>query len=174
MWNFLTWLEDTGIATWVREGDFIVRPFSTFYIMLAFHSIGMSAVVGVTWVLATRIFGYIHELPLAKAVKLMPIAWWGFYINLVSGIFLFIAQPRRELLTPVFDIKILLIVLAVITMRMMEKALGDVEIVANPDGTASEVASQTARVAALCTGLFWLAAIIAGRIIGYVQPPPPG
>jgi hypothetical protein len=52
LWEFFTWLEKTDFSTWVREGDFISPPFSTFYVMLGFHSIGMAAVVGV-WSSAT-------------------------------------------------------------------------------------------------------------------------
>jgi hypothetical protein len=109
-----------------------------------------------------------------KANQLMTIAWWGFIINLVSGIILFIAQPRRELLTSTFDIKIVMIILAVISMRVMQKSLDSIQVMATPDGTAIEAVPETARTAAFLTNMFWLAAIAAGRLIGYVQPPPPG
>jgi hypothetical protein len=171
--DFFIWLESTWLSTWAREGDFIWTGFSSFYVLLGFHSIGMAMVVGVCLVLSLRLFGYFNMLPLQAAFRLMPLAWWGFLVNLLSGIILFIGQPRRELLTITFDLKIIMIVLACITMLMMQRAIRNVEVVANADGTAVEVVPDAARTMALMANLFWLGAIISGRLIGYTQPPPP-
>jgi hypothetical protein len=173
IWNWFIALEETGFSTWVREGDFIWLGFSAFYVILGFHSIGMGIVVGVTLMLSLRLFGYYRGLPIEGALKLMPLAWAGFTINLISGLVLFIGQPRRELLTMTFNLKILMIVLAVVTMALMQRTLRRTEVVAYADGTAVEVVPETARTMALMANLFWLAAIISGRLIGYTQPPPP-
>ncbi len=182
-WSFLEWVEQTNVSVWVREGNFITYPLSTFYIMLGFHSVGMAMVVGINFMLSLRFFGYFRNFPISMANRLMRVAWWGFYINLASGLLLFIAQPRRELLTTTFNIKILMIILAVITMVVMQRALREVDVVPtpsggiNPDGTmtaaAFEIVPDRAKTAALLINFFWLGAIIAGRLIGYVQPPPP-
>jgi hypothetical protein len=171
--DFFIWLETTDISVWAREGDFIWTGFSSFYVLLGFHSIGMAIVVGVCLVLSLKLFGYFNTLPVQSAFRLMPLAWWGFLVNLLSGLVLFVAQPRRELLTINFDLKIIMIVLACITMLMMQRAVRGTEVIANPDGTAVEVVPDRARTMALLTNLFWLGAIIAGRLIGYTQPPPP-
>lgn len=175
IWNFLRSVEETDFATWLREGDFITDPMSTFYVMLGIHSIGMAMVVGVCAMLSLRLFGFQKNLTITKSDDLMTFAWWGFYINLASGVLLFIAQPRRELLTVVYWIKMLAIVLAVITMRVIQKALDKVEVVPNPDGsgTTIEVVPANARNAALLLDVLWFLAILTGRLIGYTQPPPP-
>ena len=173
MWDWLRWLEETGLATWVREGDVVTLPFSAFYVLLGIHSIGMAMVVGVMLMLSIRLFGYFQQLPLSSADGWMRVAWWGFYINLASGVVLLIGQPRRELLTMTFNMKILLVVLALVTMVMMQRALRHVDIVTGPDGTVVEAVPQRARTAALVCNLFWIGAIISGRLIGYTQPPPP-
>jgi hypothetical protein len=173
IWNWFIALEETDFSTWVREGDFIWSGFSAFYVILGFHSIGMAIVVGVTLMLSLRLFGYYRALPIDGALKLMPLAWAGFTINLISGLVLFIGQPRRELLTMTFNLKILMIVLAVLTMALMQRTLRNTEVVAYADGTAVEVVPEAARTMALLANLFWIAAIISGRLIGYTQPPPP-
>jgi hypothetical protein len=173
IWNWFIWVEETGLATWVREGDFIWVGFSAFYVILGFHSVGMGIVVGVTLMLSLRLFGYYRGLPIEGALRLMPLAWAGFAVNLISGLILFIGQPRRELITMTFNLKILMIVLAVVTMALMQRTLRRTEVVAYADGTAVEVVPETARTMALMANLFWLAAIISGRLIGYTQPPPP-
>jgi hypothetical protein len=175
IWDFLGWLEQTGLSRWVREGDFISRPFSTFYVMLGFHAIGMAAVVGICFMLSVRLFGYYRIFPLRYGRTLMTLAWWGFYLNLASGIFLLIAQPRREFLTATFNIKILMIVFACVTMVMMQRAMASIKTIpsAGGGGAVIEVVPESAKTLALLTDLFWLGAIVAGRLIGYVQPPPP-
>jgi hypothetical protein len=173
IWNWFVWLEETEVAIWTREGDFIWPGFSAFYVILGFHSVGMAIVVGVTLMLSLRLFGYYRSLPIEGALKLMPLAWAGFIVNLISGLLLFVAQPRRELLTTMFNMKLLMIVLALVAMTLMQRVLRRTEVVAYADGTAVEVVPETARTMALMANLFWLAAIIAGRLIGYTQPPPP-
>jgi hypothetical protein len=173
IWQWFEWLELIDISTWVREGDFIWGGFSAFYVILGFHSVGMGIVVGVTLILSFRLFGYYRGLPIDGALKLMPVAWGGFVVNLISGLLLFMAQPRRELLTMTFNLKILMIVLAVVTMALLQRTLQRTEVVAYADGTAVEVVPEAARTMALMANLFWIAAIISGRLIGYTQPPPP-
>jgi hypothetical protein len=173
IWNWFIWLESTDFSTWVREGDFIWAGFSAFYVILGFHSIGMAIVVGVSFMLSLRLFGYYRTLPIEGALRLIPLAWAGFLINLASGIVLFVGQPRRELLTMTFNIKILMILLAVLTLTLLQRTLKYTEVVAYADGTAAEVVPDAARTMALLSNVFWLAAIISGRLIGYTQPPPP-
>ena len=134
----LRWIEETDFATWLREGD-IYEPFSTYYTLLGIHSIGMAIVVGVCVMLSARLLGFQRNLSLASSDDLMRLAWWGFYINLASGILLYIAQPRRELMTLVYWFKMIAIVFAVITMSAIQKALEKVEVVPNPDGSGTMV-----------------------------------
>ena len=173
IWEALRWIEETEFSTWLREGDLITPPFSTFYVLLGVHSVGMAIVVGISMMITSRLFGFQLSMSTQRANQLMGFAWWGFYINLASGIILYIAQPRRELLTLMFWVKIAVIVLAVIVMRVIQKGLDSMEVVANPDGTVVELVPFRLRAQAFLLDLCWLAAIVAGRLIGYTQPPPP-
>ena len=122
IWDFLKTLESTPFATWVREGD-IFEPFSAFYTLLGVHSIGMAVVVGVCWILSIRICGFQQFLSLRAANQLLRVGWWGFYLNFASGIILLSAQPRREFMTGLFWVKIAFIVMAVISMVIIQKEL---------------------------------------------------
>jgi len=174
IWEALKRFEATDFATWVREGD-IVEPFSTFYTLLGAHSIGMAAVVGICWIVSVRIFGFHQTLSLQAANQLMRVGWWGFYLNFASGMILLSAQPRRELLTGLFWVKIAFIVMAVISMLVMQKALARIKTAPNPDpgGPPVEVVPINLRLLAFALDMFWIIAIVAGRLIGYTQPPPP-
>ncbi len=175
IWRWLAWFEETEFATWIREGDFIAQPFATFYVLLGVHSIGMAIVVGICMMVSVRVFGFMRGAQASQINRLMRLAWWGFYINFASGLILLMGQPRREMITVAFWIKMIVIVMAVVSMRVMQKALASVEPVPDPDGrgTAVEVVPRAMRLMAFLIDIFWLTAIVAGRLVGYTQPPPP-
>ncbi len=175
LWNFLRDFEAGDFSSWVREGNFIAEPFSTYYTLLGLHSIGMAAIVGITWMLSSRIFGFQQEIPLRNVGKLIRLGWWGFYLNFASGMVLLAAQPRREMMTGMFWLKILAIVLAVWVLWIMQKAMANLQSIPNPSGKgpAIDVVPLSLRVQAFAIVALWLIAIVAGRLIGYTQPPPP-
>ncbi|MET0742043.1 MAG: hypothetical protein ABWY78_01600 [Microvirga sp.] len=173
MWNALRTFEAGTFSSWLREGNFIIEPFATYYVLLGLHAIGMAAVVGICFMLTSRILGFQLSLPMTAAGRLLQLAWWGFYLNLASGILLIMAQPRREGMTPLFWAKMAFVVLAVIAMYIIGKGLAAVRPVANGRGGVIEVAPWGIRIAAVTVDLAWLLAIVSGRLVGYTQPPPP-
>jgi hypothetical protein len=110
--------------------------------------------------------------PLSEAKRLLPLGWLGFWVNLLSGTLLFVSQPRRSLLTVMYDFKMLFVLSACLLILALGRALSEVEVVQAADGTTIEVVPERARVLALGATLLWLMAIAAGRIIGYTEPPP--
>lgn len=174
LWNFFREFEQGDFSSWVREGNFIAEPFSTYYTLLGLHSIGMAAIVGVTWMLGSRIFGFQTGISLRNVGGLFRLAWWGFWLNLFSGMVLLAAQPRREMMTGMFWLKIAAIVLAVWVIRILQKGLSEIRTVPDPrGGGVIEVVPQSIRLQAFVIVVLWLVAIVAGRLIGYTQPPPP-
>jgi hypothetical protein len=173
MWNTMRTFEAGDFSSWLREGNFIIEPFATYYVLLAIHAIGMAAVVGICFMLSSRILGFQLVLSLSAARGFLKIAWLGFYVNLASGILLILAQPRREFMTPLFWAKMTSVVVAVIYMRVLAKGLAEVAPVMTNGGIALEIAPWRLRVAAMVVVLAWLLAIISGRLVGYTQPPPP-
>jgi hypothetical protein len=172
--ELLTWLEQTDFSTWLRESDWGYPN------VLCVHAIGMGMVVGISFMYSARILGYAKAFPLAAFDRLFGLAWIGFAMNAVSGVLLFIGEPRRLAQTPAFWIKMVFIVFAGLSLWALAKALhGEADNGAaglpGPDGTlaAEGAVAANAKVAAIMSVVFWLAAITAGRIIGYTMPPPP-
>jgi hypothetical protein len=166
----LAWLEQTDLSIWMRESDW------GFPIMLCFHAVGMGLVVGISFMFSARVLGYARDFPLAGFDKLFAIAWFGFAMNAVSGVLLFIGEPRRLLLTPAFLIKMVLIVCAGFSIWFLMTALHGAERPAAADaGLPRELAvTPNAKIAAIIPIVFWVGAIVAGRLIGYTIAPPPG
>jgi hypothetical protein len=172
--DWLAALEQTELSQWVVAGDMgeAMMWMPVYYVILAVHAIGMAMIVGIGFVITARLWGYARSLPLAVLNKLLMFGWWGFWINAVSGVLLFIGQPRRELVTLAFDLKILAIAVACIMFVMMSNALRGAQVTANADGTVSEVIPQRARMTATISMIFWGLAIVFGRVIAYTQPNP--
>src|SRR6266852_2179291 len=172
--EFLAWLEQTDSSVWLRESDW-GHP-----IILCFHAVGMGIVVGISLMYSARILGYAKDFPLAAFDKLFGLAWFGFAMNAVSGVLLFIGEPRRLFATPAFWIKMILIAFAGLALWVLAKALDGAADhgapgLPGPDGAlaGAGVVTTSARIAAIFSVVFWLGAITAGRLIGYTIPPPP-
>jgi len=167
--EFLAWLEQTELSLWLRESDW-GHP-----IVLCFHAVGMGLVVGISLMFCARVLGYSKSFPLAGFDKLFGLAWFGFAMNAVSGVLLFIGEPRRLLLTPAFLIKMILIIFAGFSLWILARTLQNAEhpAGANVVSLREDVASRSAKVAAFFPIVLWLGAIISGRLIGYTIGPPP-
>jgi len=167
--EFLARLEETELSLWLRESDW-GHP-----IVLCFHAVGMGLVVGISLMFCARVLGYSKSFPLAGFDKLFGLAWFGFAINAVSGVLLFIGEPRRLLLTPAFLIKMILIIFAGFSLWILARTLQNAEhpAGANVVSLREDVASRSAKIAAIFPIVLWLGAIISGRLIGYTIGPPP-
>jgi hypothetical protein len=165
--NFLAWLEQTDFSVWLRESDW-GHP-----IVLCFHAVGMGLVVGICLMFSARVLGYSRKLPLDSFDKLFGLAWFGFWMNAVSGVVLFCGSPRRLLETPAFVIKMLLIVAAGFSLWVLARTLHGVMKPAGASAVLSEAMPAGAKVAAVFPVLLWLGAIVAGRLIAYTIGPPP-
>ena len=168
--EFLTWLEETDLSVWLRESDW-GHP-----VVLCFHAVGMGLVVGISFMFSARVLGYSKDFPLSALDKLFGLAWFGFAMNAVSGVFLFIGEPRRLLLTPAFLIKMVLIVFAGFSLWVLGKTLQDTEPRAGADAVppGRDSVALNAKIAAIFPIVLWLGAIVSGRLIGYtIGPPPP-
>jgi hypothetical protein len=171
--EFLAWLEQTDGSVWLRESDW-GHP-----IILCFHAVGMGMVVGISLMYSARILGYARDFPVSAFDRLFGLAWFGFAMNTASGVLLFFGEPRRLMDTPAFWIKMILIVFAGLALWALGKAVrGDSQGaigLATPGGlmVGDAIASPNARIAAILSVVFWLGAIVSGRLIGYTMPPPP-
>jgi hypothetical protein len=169
--EFLAWLEQTDFSVWLRESDW-GHP-----IVLCFHAVGMGMVVGISLMYSARVLGYAKDFPLSAFDWLFGLAWFGFGVNAVSGVLLYVGEPRRLMGTPAFWIKMILIVFAGFALWALGRALHtdsrDAGESPAPDGALAAEVPTHARIAAIFSIVFWLGAIVSGRLIGYTIGPPP-
>jgi hypothetical protein len=115
--------------------------------------------VGLCIVFDLRMLGVIRGGSLQAALKYVHIAAFGLALNLASGIVLFSSEPVKYTTNPVFQIKMVLLLLAMINVVWFEVAERR-KLVALGD---SAVADLGAKAGAALSLILWVAILICGR-----------
>ena len=156
--GFLEWLEQTDFGTWVGESLWAYPFFETM------HTIGMAMVIGSLGLINLRVLGYKSEMPILGTQKLLPLAWIGFTMNLISGLALFASDAQHFWNSYTFRVKIILIILgginaAILSGRVFQEG---------PAGAPPVVPTSGVKWIAASSLVFLFGAIFAGRLIAYL------
>lgn len=128
-------------------------------IVLSLHAIGMATMVGIALMLTLRVLGFASVIPVTAMASYWNIALIGFGINFVSGVALFCGNASELYFNWAFRIKILLVVAGlVLTWRLVIICIKQTD----------SVSAKHKKLAAIAM-VSWVAAIIAGRLIGYMS-----
>jgi hypothetical protein len=157
---FLAWLESTSLSVWIVESPSLLA----FPGILTLHAIGMGFAVGINAALDLRILGVAPGVPVSEMRRFVPVLWFGFWLNAVSGVLLLIGYPTKALTNPVFYLKLALIAVGmVLFVRISRRVFRDgVEL-----DTLEPDASRRLRRLAIVSIVCWSAAIFAGRFLAY-------
>ena len=156
--EFAQQLQQTALARFVGEsGSLLGYP-----TILFLHTLGLATVAGLCAGIDLRVLGLAPAIRLAPMVRLYPLMWAAFIVATLTGIALLIADATTKLAQAVFYIKLLLVVLALITMQLMRtRVLGDPMVDERP-------LDSGAKMLALASLILWVGATIAGRLIAYI------
>ncbi len=157
MMETLTALHDSALSTWIRESE-SVWAFPT---VLTVHTLGMMLLVGCAWVVDLRLLGVARTVPLGPLRPLFRIMWAAFWINFVTGVLLFIADPERKSTSLLFWSKMFLIIINLPLIIRIEKAVFR-------DSPDPVTVSSAARRLAAVSAMLWAGTIFTGRLLGYM------
>lgn len=158
--DFLTWLEQTWLAVWVREGGSIWSyPF-----VLFMHTLGLATLAGISGSIDLRILGVAPQIPLAPLARFFPMLWTAFAVTALSGTALLVADATTRLTSPVFYVKMIFVALALVTMHLIKRQALDV-----PRAGEGPIAGSV-KMLAVGSLLMWIAATTAGRLMAYLGP----
>lgn len=153
----LAWLHDTSIGSFVRNSTW-AYPF-----LQSWHFVGMSLLVGIVGAIDLRVLGVARAIPLAPLHRLLPLAFVGFGINLITGFFFFCHDPILFAFSTAFRLKMLLILTAGLNALWFQLGLFlDLE----SWGPGIETSRLAKIISALSLAL-WVAVITAGRYIAF-------
>lgn len=155
--TFFVWLQHTALALWIVQSESIWAYPS----ILTAHTVGLAILVGAASVIDLRLLGVAPGVAVDQLEHLYRFVWAGFYINLASGLLLFIAEAADKAGQPIFVIKLALVFVALfVTIRMRREAFGH--------GTSATPSDRVRRLASVSL-ILWAAAITAGRLMAYFK-----
>jgi len=152
----LDWMEMTSLGQWVAASPY------GYYIMLGFHAVGLAMLVGVMMVIDLRLLGRLQSIELKALERLTKLAWYGFWINAVSGVAIFFAEANKMYFHIMFRWKIFLIFVGVIALVIMQRT------VLRPIAKSGIPITMNAKLQAAFSLAVWVAVIIVGRLIAYI------
>ena len=129
--------------------------------MEAVHFIGMALIFGVVLIVGLRALGVAKSVPFSAFHRLLPLGALGLIVNIVTGMFFFIADSGRYVAMDGFPPKIIWLVvggLAILYFTVFD------EIWAVKSG---EDAPMSAKVMASLTILSWACVLVFGRLLPY-------
>ena len=155
---FLAWLEATGFAEYIRVS------ISGYPIAIAAHSIGLAIMVGPVLILDLRLLGWFSSIPYESLNRILAVAWVGFAINFLSGAALFAAQATAYMTNYPFLVKLALVLLGAVSAAQQQGVISRNAASWSTTGVPSSVTAV-----AVISLIFWVGAIITGRLIAYVD-----
>lgn len=149
----LFWLEDSTLGMTVSSSQW------GYPIILSLHAIGMATMVGVALMLTIRVLGYAPVIPVTAMAPYWRVAICGFVMNLLSGTALFFGSASELFFNWAFRIKIVLVLAGLaLTWRLVQICIRRTDEVSDAHRNLAGIAMAT-----------WIAAIISGRLIGYLS-----
>ena len=154
------WLEQTWVGASVRESLWLFPAIETV------HLLGMAALLGTVGVFDLRLLGWVMRRARVSEMgrRLLPWAWLGFAVQVVTGALLFSSEAIKIYTNPAFRLKMLLIVLAGVQALVFHRTV--YRGVAKWDETG--LLPVGAKLAGFVSLLLWVGVVAAGRFIGFV------
>jgi hypothetical protein len=171
LFEFTEWIRSTFMVEWALAisdwplSMWIVTHFWAIPIFQVTHILAMAAAFGAVLMMSLRIWGVAggsYTVPQA-AERYIPWMWWGLLVLLLSGLLMIVGEPVRELINPIFWIKMTgVIVLVLLSIAYHRR------ITRRATGRGPEwVATGGERIGAFGLVVLWMLIMAGGRWIAY-------
>ncbi|MFP2905341.1 DUF6644 family protein [Pyxidicoccus sp. 3LFB2] len=157
--GWLGWLE----ATWLAE---VLRREPLLYPLLeVVHILGFVVLVGAAVMFDLRLLGVSRQLSVVGLARhLLPWARRGLAVAAPSGVLLFVTQATQLGRSPVFGLKLTLLVLAGLNAALFHRRV----FRSSRDWDTEVTTPRAARAAAVLSLLLWTGVITCGRLLAYL------
>ena len=162
--SFFILLEQSSLPAWIREGGTLTG----YPLVLFLHTLGLSALVGLSVALDFRLFGFAPGVPLGSLARAYPVMWAGFALNASTGLLLFAADATRHFSNPAFFVKLACIALAMVCLVQLRKTVfrGPSADVGPTDEGRVGIRPKVLAAVSLST---WFVALAAARLMAYIN-----
>jgi hypothetical protein len=158
--QFCNWLASTQISLFLQTTSWIIPATQSVHILCIGIVIASMAMLDLRLV---GLAGHRQSIP-AMADRYLPWLWGSVVVLAMTGAVLITAEPVRELMNPMFRLKMLLLVAGLIMTATFRHALK--HDVSRWESTGSATAARTLGLFSLAV---WIGIIICGRWIAYTQ-----
>jgi hypothetical protein len=152
----LQWVQNLPLATSIAESDSLWWGYAWW---LFVHAVGMGLTAGLGFIVCLRLLGIGEQIPLSSFRVLFRLFWIGFYLNLLSGILLFMTDATGIARVWELYAKLVCLGLALLAMSRLRRFV-------DSDQSDGAVPPAVRTMAYACIVL-WLAVITSGRLIAY-------
>lgn len=157
--NLADWLAGTGLSQTVANILWLIPA------LQSVHIIAMGLLLMSAMVISLRLMNVIgrdHTINWFYD-RFLSWVWWPLVVLVVTGLLLVSGEPARALLNLVFQAKMILLLAVVVLTAVTQRS------VAVHGAVWSEAPSAKAKLFGLLMLLVWVAIVIAGRLIAYVE-----
>jgi hypothetical protein len=155
-----TTIETSTLAALVKESVWAYPALETI------HIIGLGLLFGAIVAFDLRVLGLNMALSVSRLGQhLLPWVWTGFGLNAMSGILLFVSDASDFAANPALRAKLFLILIAGLNAYFFRKRIAP--RFGNWDQNVRSPAQ--ARLSAASSIVLWIAIVVAGRMIAYVE-----
>ncbi len=143
------WIERSPAGEWMRSSGVI------FPIVESIHLIGMALFLGTLLLIDMGLLGLaMRRQPIAQvAAALAPFTWSGFGLLILTGPFMFSAQAAKWHDNPVFWIKILLFITAIVFQLSVRRKINS---------------GEPAKMIGAISLILWVGIALSGKMMEYV------
>jgi hypothetical protein len=151
MGSLLAEIEQSGVATWIREGGVLYG----YPLILFLHTLGLGTLVGLSSAIDLRLLGVGQGIPLKSLEKTFVLMWAGFALNAATGSLLFVADARKHASNPAFYLKLLFVALAIVVLVLIRNRVFREQ--------------STGKMLAAASLACWFIAMSSARLMAYIS-----
>jgi hypothetical protein len=155
--SVLVYLQESAFSQWLSISMF------GFPLLIALHSVGMGAVVGLSLIVTLRLYGNLPGIGGPVLPQLLQVAVWGFALNFLTGLGIFITRGPEYATSLIFLLKMLLVVVGAAILFWLRA-----ELVRAPTAPV-RVSERVVRRMSLVASTLWFGAVVTGRLIAYLS-----
>jgi hypothetical protein len=153
------WIDQTALSQSIQAAGWVVPTVQTI------HILAIAVVASSVLMIDLRLIGVFWANRPMKSVlaRFLPLVWWPLLVLLATGALMIIAEPARSLKNPAFQVKMGLLIAALIVTALFQFFQRRDAAFGEPDSAARAAATTIAIVSML----LWSSIIFAGRWIAY-------
>jgi len=127
------------------------------------HFVGMSLLLGTIGVIDLRVLGFFKGLPIGPLHRMLPLAFFGFALNVATGVGFVCSDPDSYWIVGAFRLKMVLIMLAGLNALWFWLVVLKHVDEWGPDADASRLA----KVISAISLLFWVGVVTVDSLIEF-------